>query len=126
MAVLVEALRVEVINPLAVTQSCEDGWLLALSVGRNQPQDGLTDHLIGRVSEDPLRGLVPTRHNPVQVFGDNRVIRRINDSRQEMLRTVKANGKICRRSHYSAPCDNASLVVNTSCLPRQPDLFSFL
>ena len=68
-------------NP--VTDLVQDFRLLLLPARRDQHQDRAADRLVAAIAEDPLRRLVPARDGPVQVLADNRIVGRVDDSRQE-------------------------------------------
>src|SRR5262245_57293920 len=71
------------VDPLAAADPLQDGGFLAVSIRRDDSQDRLPDHLLGRVAEDPLRRLVPAGDDPIGVLADDGVVRRLHDRRQQ-------------------------------------------
>src|SRR5215475_797930 len=57
--------------------------LFVQPVRRNQNGAGLAYRLLSRVAEHPLRALVPTSDDAVEVFAQNRVVRGIYDGAQQ-------------------------------------------
>src|SRR5271163_1311414 len=82
------------------------------AAGNGEQQDRLSDHLVARVSEYPLRGFVPARDDAFQIVADDRIVGRLDDRRQR-ARAVLAFaqrgfrrlslGDIddCRKDHWS-------------------------
>ena len=74
-AVFAETNGLEVIDPLAALKAFEDFGLFVEAVGREKNGNGLSDDLVGGVSEDALGRWVPTSNHAVEVFADDGVIR---------------------------------------------------
>ncbi len=56
-----------------------------MPLGRDDAQDGRSDHVRGRIPEHALRASIPTRDGAAQVFADDRVVCRRYDERQQIL-----------------------------------------
>jgi hypothetical protein len=70
------------LNPLAPSQLGEDVVLLVLQLRRDDPLDGLPDHLLGRVAEHPRRAGIPRGDDAAERLADDRVVRGRNDCGQ--------------------------------------------
>ena len=78
-AVLAPADGLEVIDPLAAPDARKNLGLLAQPVMRDQDGDGPADDLLGLESEQPLRALIPSRDDPVEILADDGVFRGFHD-----------------------------------------------
>ena len=58
-------------------------WLLIGVINWNKDSDWLANHFLGRISEDPLRSLIPTCHDAFQVHANDGIISGRNNRRQE-------------------------------------------
>ena len=81
-AVLVASDRLQLDHPLAASKSHEEARLLVDPVGRDEEKDGGSDHLGRGKAEERFGTAVPARHDAVQVFADDRVLRRLDDRRE--------------------------------------------
>src|SRR5689334_5763111 len=70
------------LDPIATPQSREDLGLLAQAVRRDEDGDGVADGFGGAVAEDPLGPLVPSADDALERLADDRVVRRLDDSRE--------------------------------------------
>jgi len=50
-----------------------------VTAGGGDDRNRLADRLLGQVSKDPFSTLVPTGDHTVEIFADDRVIRRFDD-----------------------------------------------
>jgi len=57
-----------VFDALAAPNTFENPLLLVMPVGRNQNRAGLADDLFGKVTENPLRTLVPASDDAIKVY----------------------------------------------------------
>src|SRR5258706_10146185 len=70
------------IDLLAAAQARDDLVFLRLTVGWNDPADGLADHLRGGVAEDALSRSIPGLNDAVQILADDRIVARLDDRRE--------------------------------------------
>jgi hypothetical protein len=82
MAVLGAAHRLKVMDPFAATNPSDDVVLFGLTIGGDDDANRLPDEFRGAVAEHPLRGGVTRSNDPVEIFGDDRVVRRFHDRRE--------------------------------------------
>ena len=61
--------RLVVFDPFAAADALEDHRLLIFPLARYEKHDGLANHLLGRIAEQPLRAAVPARDHSIKVFG---------------------------------------------------------
>ena len=73
-----------VIDALTAPYAREDAGLLVVSLSRNQNRDRFADSFFGGIAKQPLRALIPTHNDAVQIFADNGVIRRLDDGGQSL------------------------------------------
>ena len=76
-------------EPLAPANPVEDRGLFVDPVGRNDADDRLADHLVGRIAEHRFGTLVPGGDDTAQILADNRIVRRLGDSREPKARLVQ-------------------------------------
>ena len=72
------------IDALTAPYALKNAGLLILAIGRNQNGDRLTHDLLSRIAKQPLRALIPTPNDAIQIFADNGVIRRLDDGGQSL------------------------------------------
>jgi hypothetical protein len=69
----------EVVRSLPRAEPIENFVLFVVMLRRNQHRDRPTDDLVGRVAEESFGAWIPGLNDPAQVFGDDRVLRRVDD-----------------------------------------------
>ena len=74
--------RLIVFDALAAPNALKNSWLLIVAIRWNQKANRLTDRLFSRVPKEPLRAMVPAGNDSVEVFADDGVFRRFNNSGQ--------------------------------------------
>ena len=80
--VLAAAAGLEMVNLLPGADAGQNGVFFGLHARRQQPCDGLPDHLPGAVAKDPLRGAIPVRDDAVHRLADDGIVRRGDDGCQ--------------------------------------------
>src|SRR5690242_3196151 len=70
------------VDTFALAEPRQDVRLFALSIRRNQNGHRPADDFIRSVTKHPLRAVVPAPDDSIQVFADNRVVRRFYNRRQ--------------------------------------------
>ena len=95
------------IYALAPPEAVQNLRLFVAPIRGNQHGDGPPDRFLGRVAEQPLRALVPTGDDAVEVFADDRVVGGIDNGRQRRssLLAVLAFGDV--EQHVDAADDPA-------------------
>src|SRR5688572_16395874 len=78
-AVLSTAYRLVVTDVSSRSDFTEDEIFFALAIVRNDHANRLANRLVGGVAEHALGGGIPQLNDAVQVFADDRVVRRIED-----------------------------------------------
>src|SRR6185437_14626565 len=81
-AIFTQAYRFVTLDGVATTKLGENAVLLRMRLGRNDLQDGLTDHLLCRKTEQPFRRGVPGGDDARQRFAGDGSFRRGNDRGQ--------------------------------------------
>ena len=82
-AVLPDAHRLVVLDPLAIADLLEDLVHLLGAIRMAQHRDVLPEDLLGGVAVHPLRRGVPARDDPVERLRVDRVVGRVHDRREE-------------------------------------------
>ncbi len=85
-AILGDPHRLEVFDSLALSQPGQDVVFFGLPFRRNQHANRLSHEFVGRIAKQPLGGCIARLDDAVQVFGDDRVLGRVDDRRQIRLR----------------------------------------
>ena len=67
-SVLALADGLEVFNPLAAVNLCEDRWLFVETLTRNYDRYRLADRLLGSESEQPLCAAVPAEDHAMKIL----------------------------------------------------------
>src|SRR5271170_7959262 len=67
------------LDPLSGPELPENLIFFVLKFFRNQPEQGLANHLLGRIAKHPPRTLVPALDDSIQVFADDGILSGIND-----------------------------------------------
>src|SRR6185295_7119588 len=80
-----QALGLEMLDALSMSNTLENVRLLTYAVRWNELVDGLADPFGGAVTEQLFGAAVPTRDVAVEVFADDGVIGRIHNGCQEHL-----------------------------------------
>ena len=89
-AVLAAAHGLEVVHRLSATDAPQDVGLLAMSIGRDDQQDGLADRLGRGIAEQSLGPAIPGGDDPVQRLADDGVVGGVHDRRQAAARLFRA------------------------------------
>jgi hypothetical protein len=71
-----------VVHFLAGLQARHDGVLFVLAIGRQEQIDRAANDLVGAITQEPRGARVPTGDDSTQVFGEDAVIRRLDNSGQ--------------------------------------------
>jgi len=71
-----------VVDALAAPNAVEDAGLFVAALGRDQHSDRLSDCLLGRVAEQPLRSGVPAVDDALEVLADDCVVGKFDDARE--------------------------------------------
>ncbi len=99
----------------------EDLGLLIVAVGGDEHHDRSAHRLRRRVPEEPFRALVPTGDDPIQVFADDGVVRRLDDGGEPGARLLRllAFGDV--HQHVDAPDDPALGIAQRRRIGGEPD-----
>jgi hypothetical protein len=76
------------VDALAALNALKNDWFFILAVGRDQDGDGFPEQFFGRIAEKAFRPLIPASDDAVEVFAEDRVVRRVNDGRKVMRNYV--------------------------------------
>jgi hypothetical protein len=80
-----------VIDPISRLNARQDLRLLMESVRRKNEGDRLAKGLVLSVPEELLGSSVPTRDDAAEVLADDRVVRRLDDGREELRVLVRGD-----------------------------------
>jgi hypothetical protein len=98
----------EVFNALACANRREHRIFFDLSIVGNEPPDGRSNHFVRGIPEHALGRLVPRQHDPVEVFADDGIVRRLHNRGQPPCDRVRAlchvpQTTICASHYRSVP-----------------------
>src|SRR5688572_31016926 len=71
------------VHAFTALKSAKNLGLFVKAIRRNDDGNRFADDLGGRVTKQPLRTNVPAANDAVQVFADDSILRRINNSAQQ-------------------------------------------
>src|SRR5690606_7863241 len=78
----------EVLDPFSPPEPLQPTAQLLPLAGWCDPEDRAADHLLGGVAVHALGAAIPARHRPVRLAADDRVVRGLDDRREQRLGLV--------------------------------------
>lgn len=72
------------LDALAGADACQDVRLLVGAIGQHKPRNRFADDLPGGIAEQPFGSAVPAGDGAIEILGEDRIGRRLDDSCQAL------------------------------------------
>src|SRR5690242_4259561 len=99
------------VDAFAAPEAPQDARLLVMALLGFEDGNRLPDHLLGLVTEQPPRRLIPAEDHTVEILADDRIVRGFHDRRQPQGGCLRALGLGEVDQHVYAADDPARCIV---------------